>query len=68
MNSKTLAKKLQKMGYTLRKTSSFDAPWMVISQMLKYHWDFKNLESVQRFIVDEKAMFAYARKHSTFRV
>lgn len=61
MNSKTIAKELQKMGYTLRKTSDVEARWMVRSDVLTYHWDFKDLKGVERFMVDERAMYRYAK-------
>lgn len=67
MNSKTIAKELEKMGYRLRKTSDNEARWMVISNVLTYHWNFKDLNGVRRFMVDEKAMYRYARQHSTLR-
>lgn len=61
MNSKTIAKELRKMGYTLRKTNHPDARWMVVSDVLTYHWDFKDLRGVERFMVDERAMYRYAK-------
>lgn len=61
MNSKTIAKELGKMGYTLRKTSDTEAKWMVVSDVLTYHWDFKDLRGVERFMVDERAMYRYAK-------
>lgn len=61
MNSKTIAKELQKMGYTLRKTWDPEARWMVRSDVLTYHWDFKDLKGVERFMVDERAMYRYAK-------
>lgn len=67
MNSKRLEKELKTLGYTLRKTMSVDAPWMVVSDVLTYHWDFKDLKGVQRFMVDERAMYRYARERSTVR-
>lgn len=67
MNSKTIAKKLQTMGYTLRRTSDVEARWMVVSNILNYHWNFKDLNGVIRFMTDEKAMYRYARQHATLR-
>lgn len=67
MNSKTIANELDKMGYTLRRTSDVEARWMVISNVLNYHWDFKDLNGVRRFMVDERAMYRYARQHATLR-
>lgn len=68
MNSKTIAKELQKMGYTLRKTWDPEARWMVRSDVLTYHWDFKDLKGVERFMVDERAMYRYAKANgATFR-
>ena len=61
MNSKTITKELQKMGYTLRKTWDPEARWMVRSDVLTYHWDFKDLKGVERFMVDERAMYRYAK-------
>lgn len=67
MNSKTIAKELKKMGYTLRKTSDVEARWMVVSDVLAYHWNFKDLNGVQRFMIDERAMYRSARAVSTLR-
>ena len=67
MNSKTIQKQLKIMGYTLRKTTSVDARWMVVSDVLTYHWSFKDLKGVERFMVDERAMYRYARQHATVR-
>jgi hypothetical protein len=67
MNSKTIQKQLKIMGYTLRKTTSVDARWMVVSDVLTYHWNFKDLKGVERFMVDERAMYRYARQHATVR-
>lgn len=67
MNSKSVAKELKKMGYTLKRTSSVDARWMVRSDVLTYHWDFKDLNGVQRFMADERAMYRYARERSETR-
>lgn len=67
MNSKTIAKELKKLGYTLRKTWDPEARWMVISDVLTYHWNFKDLNGVRRFMVDERAMYRYARQHATLR-
>jgi len=61
MNSKTIAKELQKMGYTLKRTSDVEARWMVRSDVLTYHWNFKDLKGVERFMVDERAMYRYAK-------
>lgn len=61
MNSKMIAKELKKMGYTLKKTSDVEARWMVRSDVLTYHWNFKDLAGVQRFMVDERAMYRYAK-------
>lgn len=67
MNSKTIAKKLQTMGYTLRRTSDVEARWMVVSNVLNYHWNYKDLNGVIRFMADEKAMYRYARQYATVR-
>jgi len=67
MNSKRLAKELKTLGYTLRKMMSVDAPWMVVSDVLTYHWNFKDLKGVQRFMVDEQAMYNYAREQGAIR-
>ena len=61
MNRKTIEKELRKLGYTLKRTSSIEARWMVRSDVLTYHWDFKDLKGVQRFMVDERAMYRYAK-------
>lgn len=63
MNSNTLAKELKKMGYTLRKTDSVDARWMVKSDVLTYHWDFKDLNGVSRFMIDERALYRSAKEN-----
>ena len=67
MNRKSLEKILGSMGYALRKTSNNEARWMVISNVLNYHWDFKDLNGVARFIADEKAMCRSARQYATLR-
>jgi hypothetical protein len=67
MNSKTIGNQLKKMGYTLKRTSDFEARWMVCSDVLTYHWDFKNLKGVERFMVDERAMYRYARERAELR-
>jgi hypothetical protein len=63
MNSKTISKKLGKMGYTLKRTSDTEARWMIRSDVLTYHWNFKDLKSVERFMVDERAMRKYAKEN-----
>lgn len=67
MNSKMMARELKVMGYTLRKTSDVEARWMVVSDILEYHWNFKDLNGVRRFMVDERSMYRYARQPSTLR-
>jgi hypothetical protein len=54
---------LKKMGDTLKRTSDLEARWMVRSDVLTYHWDFKDLKGVQRFMVDERAMCRYAKQN-----
>jgi len=61
MNSKTIEKQLKIMGYTLKKTWDIEARWMVRSDVLSYHWNFKDLKGVQRFMIDERALYRYAR-------
>jgi hypothetical protein len=61
MNSNMIAKELKKLGYTLKKTSDIEARWMVSSDVLTYHWDFKDLKGVQRFMTDERALYRYAK-------
>lgn len=63
MNSKMISKELNKMGYTLKKTNHPDARWMVVSDVLTYHWNFKDLKGVQRFMVDERAIYRYAKEN-----
>lgn len=63
MNSKTIARELKRMGYTLKKTSDVEARWMVVSDVLDYHWNFKTLETVRRFTFDEKSMYRYAKQN-----
>lgn len=67
MNSKTIEKILKNMGYTLRKTNDSEARWMVVSDVLSYHWNFKDLKSVLRFITEEKAMYRAAREYASLR-
>jgi hypothetical protein len=62
-----IAKKLSTMGYRLKKTSDTEARWMVISEVIKYHWDFKDLKCVERFIENEKSMYRAARAISELR-
>ena len=61
MNSKMMARELKVMGYTLQKMDSVDARWMVISDVLTYHWTFKDLKGVRMFMVDEQARYRAAR-------
>ena len=61
MNSNMIAKELKKLGYTLKKTSDIEARWMVSSDVLTYHWNFKDLKGVQRFMTDERALYRYAK-------
>ena len=63
MNSKAIGKELKKLGYTLKRTSDVEARWMVSSDVLAYHWNFKHLSDVQRFMVDERAMYRYAKEN-----
>jgi hypothetical protein len=63
MSSKTISKKLGKMGYTLKRTSDTEARWMIRSDVLTYHWNFRDLKSVERFMVDERAMCRYAKEN-----
>ena len=67
MNSKMMARELKVMGYTLRKTENVDARWMVISDVLEYHWDFKDLKGVRMFMVDERARYRAARSVASVR-
>lgn len=67
MNSKTIGNQLKKMGYTLKRTSDFEARWMVRSDVLAYHWDFKDLKGVERFMVDERALYRYTRERAELR-
>lgn len=62
-SSKRLAKELQKLGYTLKRTSDVEARWMIRSDVLTYHWNFKDLSGVERFMVDERAMYRYAKEN-----
>jgi hypothetical protein len=58
MNRKQLEKALNRMQYDLKDTGVHhgDARWMVRSRVLDYHWSFKTLDGVRRFVVDEHAM------------
>jgi hypothetical protein len=67
MNSKMISKELNKLGYTLKKTSDVEARWMVKSDVLTYHWNFKDLAGVERFMVDERAMYRYAKENGATR-
>jgi len=61
MNRKQLEKMLNSLQYDLKDTGHFDGRWMVRSRALEYHWSFDTLEGVRRFVVDEKAMYRYAK-------
>lgn len=61
MNRKQLEKILNSLQYDLKDTGHFDGRWMVRSRALEYHWSFDTLEGVRRFVVDEKAMYRYAK-------
>lgn len=63
MDSKTISKELGKMGYTLHKTWDVEARWMVKSNVLTYHWDFKDLKGVERFMRDERALCSLSKKN-----
>lgn len=52
MNSKRLAKRLDKMGYRL--TSDIFG-WVVVSVNYGWEWKFSTLGGVLRFVVDEEA-------------
>lgn len=67
MDSKRLSKELKKLGYTLKRTSDVEARWMVVSDVLDYHWNFKTLSGVQRFTTDERAMYRYAKENGATR-
>lgn len=67
MSSTTIAKELSKMGYRLKKTSDVEARWMVISNVIDYHWDFKTLCCVKRFMANEKTMYRAARSIAPLR-
>jgi len=61
MNRKQLEKALSDMQYDLKDTGHFDGRWMVRSRVLEYHWSFDTLDGVRRFVIDEKAMYRYAK-------
>lgn len=67
MNSKTIARELEKMGYVLKKTSDVEARWIVKSNVLTYHWNFKDLSGVRRFMVDERAAYRRAKENGAVR-
>ena len=67
MNSKMISKELKKLCFTLKKTSDVEARWMVCSDVLTYHWNFKDLNGVQRFMVDERAMYRHAKENGATR-
>ena len=67
MNRKQLEKALDRMQYDLKDTGHFDGRWMVRSRVLDYHWSFDTLDGVRRFVVDEKAMYRYARSVANYR-
>lgn len=58
MNSKNLAKRLEKLGYTLRRGVSGN--WVIGSHNITYVWIRETLSEVERFMVDEEAMAAYS--------
>ena len=60
MNSKSLAKRLQKLGYTIRRGVSGN--WIIGSQHITYVWTFPTLEGVNRFVEDEESWTNYGAK------
>lgn len=62
MNSKILAKRLAKMGYTLRR-DELSKGWHIYSVLLGYGWYYNTLSDVERFTVDEENMEKYAAKN-----
>lgn len=69
MNRKQLEKMLDRMQYDLKDTGVHhgDARWMVRSRVLDYHWSFKTLDGVRRFVVDEHAIYKYSREVAGYR-
>jgi hypothetical protein len=63
MKRKNIEKRLSELGYTLKRTSDTEARWMIRSDVLTYHWNFRDLKSVERFMVDERAMYRYAKEN-----
>ena len=53
MNSKSLRKRLNKLGYRLEKDIF---GWVVVSEYLGFEWRFPTLGGVNRFVVDEENM------------
>ena len=51
MNSKNLAKRLKKLGYTLGKDIF---GWIIVSDYYDFEWKFPTLGGVNRFLVDEE--------------
>lgn len=60
MNSKSLNKRLEKIGYTLGKDIF---GWIVISNLTKFEYRFSTLGGVNRFLVDEESLAKYAEKN-----
>lgn len=67
MNRKMLEKTLTTLGYTLKRTDDIEARWMVRSDVLTYHWNFKTLDGVRRFVIDERALYRYAKANGATR-
>lgn len=61
MSSKNLAKRLEKMGYTLNRGVSGN--WVIGSNHVTYVWIRETLSEVERFVVDEEAMVAYSAQN-----
>lgn len=60
MNSKNLRKRLEKMGYGLRRGVSGN--WVITSNHLTYVWIRETLSEVERFVVDEENLIAYSTR------
>lgn len=56
MDRKRLAKRLEKLGYTLGKDIF---GWVVYSDYFTYNWKFPTLGGVKRFLQDEENLSKY---------
>ena len=58
MNSKTLSKQLNKLGYNLTHEHY---GWLIRSNITGFSWSFNTLKDAHRFMVDEKLLVNYIK-------